>query len=85
MVEECIEANDNTNATAVLLKANRKTDLVRVGALYTLLEEGRPTHKTGSYRKNCEEEKYASCAACLCVYVRVSASLHVLKLFLLLI
>ena len=33
LVEECVEASDNTNAAALLLKANRKTNLVRVGAL----------------------------------------------------
>ena len=44
MVEECVEGSDNTNAAALLVKANRKADLVRVGASYTLLEEGRPTY-----------------------------------------
>ena len=33
LVEECVEASDNTNVTALLGKANRKTDLVTVGAL----------------------------------------------------
>ena len=50
-IEECVGASDNTNVTALLVKANRKVDLVRVGALCTLLAEERLTHKTGSYRK----------------------------------
>ena len=31
LVEGCVEASDNTNVTGI--KANRKVDLVRVGAL----------------------------------------------------